>query len=179
MCDIKGQPLMDTTVTAENKLWWPMSEALYATILAYETTKEDIYLEWCSKIWNYIEAHFIDSENGGDWWGYLRRDGTVFNKLKGRDPPTWSAPTSKKLENIDRSVNPWSKVEITKAAFTFPERFFSRSYRLPASLSLKNICSGPSEVRPRSPDLRYTFVQQNKVHFIVIILDFGNLQRLK
>ena len=39
MCDIKGQPLMDTTVTAENKLWWPMSEALYATILAYETTK--------------------------------------------------------------------------------------------------------------------------------------------
>ena len=83
MCDIKGQPLMDTTVTAENKLWWPMSEALYATILAYETTKEDIYLEWCSKIWNYIEAHFIDSENGGDWWGYLRRDGSVFNKLKG------------------------------------------------------------------------------------------------
>ena len=39
MCDIKGQPLMDTTVTAENKLWWPMSEALYATILAYETAK--------------------------------------------------------------------------------------------------------------------------------------------
>ena len=39
MCDIKGQPLMDTTVTAENKLWWPMSEALYATILAYETTQ--------------------------------------------------------------------------------------------------------------------------------------------
>ena len=114
-----------------------MSEALYATILAYETTKEDIYLEWCSKIWNYIEAHFIDSENGGDWWGYLRRDGTVFNKLKGRDPPTWSAPTSKKLENIDRSVNPWSKVEIIKAAFTFLEHFFSRSYRLPASLSPK------------------------------------------
>ena len=152
MCDIKGQPLMDTTVTAENKLWWPMSEALYATILAYETTKEDIYLEWCSKIWTYIEAHFLDSENGGDWWGYLRRDGTVFNKLKGRDPPTWSAPTSKKLENIDRSVNPWSKVEITKAAFTFPERFFSRSYQLPALLGPKNICSRPSEVRPRSPD---------------------------
>ena len=83
MCDIKGQPLMDTTVTAENKLWWPMSEALYATILAYEITKEVIYLEWCSKIWTYIEAHFLDSENGGDWWGYLRRDGTVFNKLKG------------------------------------------------------------------------------------------------
>lgn len=26
MLDIEGKPLMDTTVTAENKLWWPMSE---------------------------------------------------------------------------------------------------------------------------------------------------------
>ena len=26
MMDIEGKPLMDTTVTAENKLWWPMSE---------------------------------------------------------------------------------------------------------------------------------------------------------
>ena len=116
MCDIKGQPLMDTTVTAENKLWWPMSEALYATILAYETTKEDIYLEWCSKIWNYIEAHFLDSENGGDWWGYLRRDGTVFNKLKGRDPPTQKLIRTDRqktcklrlgCEPTGRSVNPW------------------------------------------------------------------------
>ena len=35
-------PLMDTTVTAENKLWWPMSEALYATVLAFEETNESV-----------------------------------------------------------------------------------------------------------------------------------------
>ena len=40
MVDILGKPLMDATVTAENKLWWPMSEALYATMLAYERTKD-------------------------------------------------------------------------------------------------------------------------------------------
>ena len=123
MCDIKGLPLMDTTVTAENKLWWPMSEALYATILAYETTKENIYLEWCSKIWTYIEAHFIDSENGGDWWGYLRRDGTVFNKLKGRDPPTeeFSALISKtkNAEEEDGSLIPDERWKL--------QRLFSRS----------------------------------------------------
>ena len=107
MMDIEGKPLMDTTVTAENKLWWPMSEgkikktfltptpagsdhvfffdlkkALYATILAYEETKEIQYLDWCEKLWKYIDEHFIDHENGGDWFGYLRRDGTVFNRLK-------------------------------------------------------------------------------------------------
>ena len=83
MLDIQGKPLMDTTVTAENKLWWPMSEALYATILAYEYSKDSTYLEWCKRIWSYIEDHFLDKENGGEWFGYLRKDGTVFNRLKG------------------------------------------------------------------------------------------------
>ena len=81
--DIKGLPLMDTTVTAENKLWWPMSEALYASILAYEETQRECFLKWCNKIWQYINQHFVDHENGGDWFGYLRKDGTIFNRLKG------------------------------------------------------------------------------------------------
>ena len=35
MMDVLGKPLLDTTVTATNKLWWPQCEALYATMLAY------------------------------------------------------------------------------------------------------------------------------------------------
>ena len=42
MLDILNMPLMDATVTAENKLWWPMSEALYATILAFEHTNNSV-----------------------------------------------------------------------------------------------------------------------------------------
>ena len=33
MMDILGKPILDTTVTATNKLWWPQSEALYACTL--------------------------------------------------------------------------------------------------------------------------------------------------
>ena len=33
---------MDATVTAENKLWWPMSEALYATVLAFEVSGKEV-----------------------------------------------------------------------------------------------------------------------------------------
>ena len=63
-------------------LFFNLKKALYATILAYEETKELQYLDWCEKLWKYIDEHFIDHENGGDWFGYLRRDGTVFNRLK-------------------------------------------------------------------------------------------------
>ena len=42
MIDILNMPLMDTTVTAEHKLWWPMSEALYATVLAFEETQDTV-----------------------------------------------------------------------------------------------------------------------------------------
>ena len=38
MIDVCGKPLVDCTVTAENKLWWPMTEALYALMLAIELT---------------------------------------------------------------------------------------------------------------------------------------------
>lgn len=33
-----GKPLMDCTVTADGKLWWPHTEALYALVLAFTTT---------------------------------------------------------------------------------------------------------------------------------------------
>jgi len=83
MLDILNMPMMDTTVTAEHKLWWPMSEALYATVLAFEESQETIFYDWCVTLWSCIEEHFIDKKHGGDWFGYLRRDCSVYNKLKG------------------------------------------------------------------------------------------------
>lgn len=58
MMDILGKPLLDTTVTATNKLWWPHSEALYACTLAYERTGDACWLEWLVKIDTFIyEVH--------------------------------------------------------------------------------------------------------------------------
>jgi hypothetical protein len=50
MMDILGKPLLDTTVTATNKLWWPHCEALYACTLAYERSGDTSWLEWLAKI---------------------------------------------------------------------------------------------------------------------------------
>jgi hypothetical protein len=145
MMDILGKPLLDTTVTATNKLWWPHCEALYACTLAYERSGDTSWLEWLAKIDKFCyevrsipswilfhrlvvrllrspqRLHFncshpfsltrdppppppyaharippprvhtssgplqrlCDRDNGGEWLGYLNRDGTPFNKCKG------------------------------------------------------------------------------------------------
>lgn len=85
MMDIMGKPLLDTTVVAEHKLWWPLCEALYACSLALEISCGDVkWLKWIEKIHNYIYKYVCDDrEDGGEWFGYLRPDGTVFNRTKG------------------------------------------------------------------------------------------------
>ena len=83
MLDVLGKPLMDCTVTAEHKLWWPLCEALYACTLALEWSGEVSWLDWLEKIDAFIYEHLCDAEHGGEWFGYLRPDGSVFNFCKG------------------------------------------------------------------------------------------------
>lgn len=83
MMDILGKPLLDTTVTATNKLWWPHCEALYACTLAYERTSDPKWLEWLEKVDKFCYTHHCDKEQGGEWLGYLNRDATPFNECKG------------------------------------------------------------------------------------------------
>jgi N-acylglucosamine 2-epimerase len=81
--DILGKPLLDTTVTATNKLWWPHCEALYACTLAYDRTSDPKWLEWLTKVDDFCSAYLCDKEQGGEWLGYLNRDATPFNVCKG------------------------------------------------------------------------------------------------
>jgi len=84
MMDVLGKPLLDTTVTATNKLWWPQCEALYATMLAYAETKDPKWAVWLEKVNKYIYTYFCDAGAGnGEWFGYLNRDGSIFNRCKG------------------------------------------------------------------------------------------------
>lgn len=86
MMDVLGMPLADCTVTATNKLWWPHAEALYACTLAYTETQDPRFLAWLELIHDYVYAHFVDSEARGglgEWFGYLDRQGQVFNRCKG------------------------------------------------------------------------------------------------
>jgi len=70
------------------KLWWPHTEALYATLLAYHLTGDNRWADWHEKIHEYTFSHFPDSEYG-EWFGYLHRDGTVSHRLKGN---LWKGP---------------------------------------------------------------------------------------
>ena len=66
----------------ELKLWWPQNEATYACLLAYYLTRQQKYWDWFIRIHDYTFSHFPDKEYG-DWFKYLRRDGTLSSDAKG------------------------------------------------------------------------------------------------
>jgi N-acylglucosamine 2-epimerase len=80
--DVAGRP--PDQLEWDQKLWWPHSEALYATLYAHYLTGEAKYLDWFEKIHAWTFSHFPDSEYG-EWFGYLHRDGSVLLPLKGNN----------------------------------------------------------------------------------------------
>lgn len=84
--DIEGKPAEQ--LEWDMKLWWPHTEALYATLLAYSLTGDSRYEVWFDKIHDWSFSHFADKENK-EWFGYLHRDGSVSNTLKGS---MWKGP---------------------------------------------------------------------------------------
>ena len=64
------------------KFWWPQTEAIIAALYAYEATGDSKYIEMHKQISDYTYAHFPDKEYG-EWYGYLRRDGSVAQPAKG------------------------------------------------------------------------------------------------
>jgi len=70
------------------KLWWPHTEALYATLLAHHLTDDPKWSDWHERILDYSLSHFSDKQYG-EWYGYLHRDGTVSHRLKGN---CWKGP---------------------------------------------------------------------------------------
>ena len=78
--DCKNLPPQD--YSQDMKFWWPQTEAIIATLYAYEATGDDKYLIWHKQISEWTYAHFPDSECG-EWYGYLHRDGTVAQPAKG------------------------------------------------------------------------------------------------
>ena len=72
----------------ELKLWWPHNEALYALLLAHHLTGDAKWSDWYERVHEWAFAHFPDKVNG-EWFGYLRRDGTVSNTVKSNH---WKGP---------------------------------------------------------------------------------------
>ncbi len=84
--DVAGKPAIQ--LEHDMKLWWPHCETLYATLLAYELTNEQRYIDAYERVHAYTSEHFPDREHG-EWYGYLHRDGTVSTPIKGGP---WKGP---------------------------------------------------------------------------------------
>ena len=84
--DCRNLPPQD--YSQDMKFWWPQTEAIIATLYAYEATKDDKYLIMHKQISEWTYAHFPDNEYG-EWYGYLHRDGTVSHEQKGS---LWKGP---------------------------------------------------------------------------------------
>lgn len=78
--DSEGRP--PERLEWDMKLWWPHTEALIATCMAWRDTGRTEYLEWMQRIWDYSVVTFADPEYG-EWFGYAHRDGSRANALKG------------------------------------------------------------------------------------------------
>lgn len=78
--DCKGLPVQD--YSQDMKFWWPQTEAIIATLYAYEATGEERFLHMHQQISDWTYAHFPDAEYD-EWYGYLHRDGTVAQPAKG------------------------------------------------------------------------------------------------
>jgi N-acylglucosamine 2-epimerase len=86
LVDTSGAPVQE--LWAELKLWWPHCEAILAFLYAARATGDPSYLERWRLVHDWAHAHFPDPDQG-EWFGYLRRDGTVFNRAKGN---LWKGP---------------------------------------------------------------------------------------
>jgi len=59
---------------ADAKLWWPHTEALCATVMAYEHTRAAWALDWHERVRRYCFAHYPVAEHG-EWTQRLDRRG--------------------------------------------------------------------------------------------------------
>lgn len=78
--DVYGKPVQE--YWHNMKFWWPHDEALIATLLAFKLTGEAHYAEWHHMVKDWAFTHFQDTKHG-EWFGYLNKDGSPANTLKG------------------------------------------------------------------------------------------------
>jgi len=78
--DVFGKPVQE--YWHDMKFWWPHTEAIIATLLAWKLTGATKYARWRQLVHDWSFNHFPDAEFG-EWYGYLHRDGSVSQRAKG------------------------------------------------------------------------------------------------
>ncbi len=65
------------------KAWWPQNEGAIASLLAYEQSGDEYFLDFFRRIDAYAWRHFRDPELGGEWFAYAEIDGARQINCKG------------------------------------------------------------------------------------------------
>ncbi|SFS71408.1 N-acylglucosamine 2-epimerase [Zhouia amylolytica] len=78
--DAQGHPPQQ--LEWDQKLWWVHLETLVALAKSYAATQNPASKAWFEKVHEYTWNHFRDPK-GGEWFGYLNRQGQVYLPLKG------------------------------------------------------------------------------------------------
>lgn len=84
--DVLGRPV--TEYWHDMKFWWPQNEAVIATLMAWLATGDDEFRRWHALAHDWAFRHCADPEYG-EWFGWLRRDGTPTHHAKGS---LWKGP---------------------------------------------------------------------------------------
>jgi len=79
--DRKGYPPQQ--LEWNQKLWWVHLETLIALLKGFRYTNNKACWSWFERVHEYTWTHFRDQTMGGEWFGYLNRQGEVLLPLKG------------------------------------------------------------------------------------------------
>ena len=96
---------------ADTKLWWPQTEALYATLLGAVQTGRPVFLDWYEQFWRLCLDYYVDWENG-EWRQKLDRSlapltGVIALPVK--DPFHLPRSLMLQIELLEGRQAPWSE----------------------------------------------------------------------
>lgn len=78
--DLKGLPVQE--YWADLKFWWQHNEAIIATLMAWQLTREPRYARMHRLVHDWTHTHFPDPEYG-EWFAYIHRDTRPALRMKG------------------------------------------------------------------------------------------------
>jgi len=94
------------TVTDTDKHWWPQSEAIVGCVNAWQLTKNGQWIDFASRVWDFISRNLIDRD-AGEWHWRVDRRGKICREEDKAGP--WKCPYHNgraALEVLERTVIP-------------------------------------------------------------------------
>jgi N-acylglucosamine 2-epimerase len=93
---------------ADSKLWWPQTEALYASLLGWEQTRRPEFLDWYEKLWALCLEYYVDWQHG-EWRQKLDRSLAPLDKvvaLPVKDPFHLPRSLILQIELLEKGFSP-------------------------------------------------------------------------